>query len=36
MEPTMAMAPIQTVREAVTKASTNRVSELLPLFSLSH
>ena len=33
MEPTMAMAPMQTVREAVTKASTNLLSPLLPLFS---
>ena len=36
MAPTMAMAPMDTVREAVTKAWTNLVSPLFPVFSFSH
>ena len=35
MAPTMAMAPMQTVRELVTKASTNRASLALPVLILS-
>ena len=35
MEPTMAMAPMHTVNEAVTKASTNRASLALPVFRFS-
>ena len=36
MAPTMAMAPMHTVNEAVTKPSTNRASLLLPVFCFSH
>ena len=35
MEPTTAMAPMQTVREAETKPSTNRFSRALPVFTFS-
>ena len=35
MEPTIAMAPMHTVRDAVTKASTKPLSEPLPVFCFS-